>query len=274
MSVRRPVPETGSRWFDSSPGNQVSRRSGVEVARLAEDQEDPGQHRGAAPRKKQASSSRQQTADSRQQTADSRRQTADGRQQTADKGACSSIGRAPGLQPGGRRFDPGHVHHFDSRRCLAALGNVRSLSASIEAGVEQAVGSADCKSVVARPWWFDSTRRHHIAAAMVESVRRLVAIEEIAGAEPAGRSNILSASRSKADRPPDKGQTVERYHGRRPCGGRRQRDEPSGRDPELSRCESGRSPQRSASLVYRARRHSHKVESPGRDRELAPSSEG
>lgn len=28
------------------------------------------------------------------------------------------------------------------------------------AGVEQAVGSSDCKSEVARPWWFDSTRRH------------------------------------------------------------------------------------------------------------------
>ena len=81
-------------------------------------------------------------------------------------------------------------------------------------------------------------------AAIVEPVRRLVANEEIAGAEPAGRSNLPTACRSKADRPLDKGQTVERYHARRPSGGRRQRDEPSGCDPELSRCESGRSPQR------------------------------
>jgi hypothetical protein len=26
--------------------------------------------------------------------------------------ACSSAGRAPALQAGGRRFDPGHVHQF------------------------------------------------------------------------------------------------------------------------------------------------------------------
>lgn len=121
------------------------------------------------------------------------------------------------------------------------------------------MGSADCKSVVARPWWFDSTRRHHaeprlrashqaprrdteIFAAIVEPARRLVANEEIAGAEPAGRSKLPTACRSKADRPLDKGQTVERYHARRPDGGRRQRDEPSGCDPEPSRCESGRSP--------------------------------
>jgi hypothetical protein len=26
--------------------------------------------------------------------------------------ACSSAGRAPALQAGGRRFDPGHVHHI------------------------------------------------------------------------------------------------------------------------------------------------------------------
>ena len=26
--------------------------------------------------------------------------------------ACSSAGRAPALQAGGHRFDPGHVHHF------------------------------------------------------------------------------------------------------------------------------------------------------------------
>ena len=32
-------------------------------------------------------------------------------------GGCSSAGRAPGLQPGGRRFDPGplHLQHHDCR---------------------------------------------------------------------------------------------------------------------------------------------------------------
>jgi hypothetical protein len=30
--------------------------------------------------------------------------------------ACSSAGRAPALQAGGHRFDPGHVHHFFSDR--------------------------------------------------------------------------------------------------------------------------------------------------------------
>src|SRR6266849_9687693 len=29
--------------------------------------------------------------------------------------ACSSAGRAPALQAGGRRFDPGHVHQLNSR---------------------------------------------------------------------------------------------------------------------------------------------------------------
>src|SRR6266478_2812441 len=28
--------------------------------------------------------------------------------------ACSSAGRAPALQAGGRRFDPGHVHHLSA----------------------------------------------------------------------------------------------------------------------------------------------------------------
>ena len=49
VSVRSPVSETGGRWFDSSPGNQDSRRFGVEVARLAEDQKDSGRYREAAP---------------------------------------------------------------------------------------------------------------------------------------------------------------------------------------------------------------------------------
>src|SRR5258708_6205236 len=29
--------------------------------------------------------------------------------------ACSSVGRAPALQAGGRRFEPGHVHQLNSR---------------------------------------------------------------------------------------------------------------------------------------------------------------
>ena len=50
MSVWSPASEAGGRWFDSSPGNQKTfGRSGVEVARLAEDQQDPGQYRRAAP---------------------------------------------------------------------------------------------------------------------------------------------------------------------------------------------------------------------------------
>ena len=35
--------------------------------------------------------------------------------------ACSSAGRAPALQAGGRRFDPGHVHQPSARKSITSL---------------------------------------------------------------------------------------------------------------------------------------------------------
>jgi hypothetical protein len=35
--------------------------------------------------------------------------------------ACSSAGRAPALQAGGRRFDPGHVHQLSARKSITSL---------------------------------------------------------------------------------------------------------------------------------------------------------
>jgi len=34
---------------------------------------------------------------------------------SSQRWACSSAGRAPALQAGGHRFDPGHVHHFPKK---------------------------------------------------------------------------------------------------------------------------------------------------------------
>lgn len=127
----------------------------------------------------------------------------------------------------GTKLDPAR-HSVSVRRAVLETARCR---------FDSCPGSHSTRSA---PSWRATER----FAAIVEPVRRLVANEEIAGAEPAGRSRLPPACRSKADRPLDKGQTVERYHARRPSGGRRQRDEPSGCDPELSRCESGRSPQR------------------------------
>ena len=41
---------------------------------------------------------------------------------------CSSVGRAPGLQPGGRRFEPAHLHHPDVSRPRAANLNSSAVS--------------------------------------------------------------------------------------------------------------------------------------------------
>jgi hypothetical protein len=40
--------------------------------------------------------------------------------------ACSSAGRAPALQAGGHRFDPGHVHQLNSRSLNMLCGYFRS----------------------------------------------------------------------------------------------------------------------------------------------------
>ena len=48
VSVRRPVSETGSRWFDSSPGSSGSAAQVSTVARPAEDRQDRVRFSGAA----------------------------------------------------------------------------------------------------------------------------------------------------------------------------------------------------------------------------------
>jgi hypothetical protein len=41
---------------------------------------------------------------------------------TAGSWGCSSAGRAPGLQPGGHRFDPGQLHQFAVGAQLSSWG--------------------------------------------------------------------------------------------------------------------------------------------------------
>ena len=47
-------------------------------------------------------------------------------------GGCSSIGRAPVLQAGGRRFDPGQLHHLPERRVLERRRDTPGLGDSID----------------------------------------------------------------------------------------------------------------------------------------------
>ena len=40
---------------------------------------------------------------------------------------CSSVGRAPALQAGGRRFDPDHLHQYLKLRAGSSVGLERAL---------------------------------------------------------------------------------------------------------------------------------------------------
>ncbi len=47
------------------------------------------------------------------------------------KWACSSAGRAPALQAGGRRFDPGHVHQISLGACDVSGGAEKAEAAKL-----------------------------------------------------------------------------------------------------------------------------------------------
>ena len=53
--------------------------------------------------------------------------------------ACSSAGRAPRSQRGGRRFDPDHVHHLETtRKCGFFIGNEARLGSEVSGGGRRA----------------------------------------------------------------------------------------------------------------------------------------
>ena len=71
---------------------------------------------------------------------------------------CSSAGRAPGLQPGGHRFDPGQLHQFNVGRQRSTVicfirfnGSCLAPNIGLERGLEKNQLAADSSQFSVEP---------------------------------------------------------------------------------------------------------------------------